>query len=221
MKRSAALLLALLCACAPATVQRGAEFHPSILHPSIINKPLLVPRASSLKPLVVLPNIDPYALQSQLIVVPGAQCVLRNGQPTNNSSEASWTNNTGFPVGITNGWVWVGADSAGVPISLPAGWGDLASIISTWYIGGVVDLSYLGQNATTGVPMAWDNWDRYGPPGSANSDIDRFNYSPNHIRVEQGQVVKLSVACAGPYEGDTEPVTVAGMMVVLYLELAQ
>ena len=217
MKRLAlALLLALLSACAPAMVQRGklAEFHPSI-----INKPLLVPRASSVAPRIAISDLS--ALQSQLIVVPGAQCVLRNGQPTNNSSAASWTNNTGHPIGITNGWVWVGADSAGVPISLPTGWGDLASVISTWYIGGVVDLSYLGQNATTGVPMAWDNWDRYGPPGSANSDIDRFNYSPNHIRVEQGQVVNLSVACAGPYEGDTEPVTVAGMMVVLYLELAQ
>jgi len=97
------------------------------------------------------------------------------------SHTAQTTNDTGAPIYVIGGWVWMGASKDG--------FGDIPVQV---------------RNLTTGDDYLITNVDRYAnPPGIADNIMEFPGMNGNYYLVNPGDVLELLVNGTGPYGPST------------------
>ena len=184
------LLVFLLVLSACSGAPQGRPYRPTLIRPVI--------------PKVKVTATDPNALNSLPLEIPEFSCIpAANGAAVNNNQYVDWVN-SGAPIEVAADWIWIGAASPG-------------GTNSAW-LGGILDVPFLLQDITTGALFAWSNQDRYAPAPGISDDLFFTNWAPNHILVNQGDTVRFTIGCAGPYSVDNLPVSVQGLAVLQYLQ---
>lgn len=136
--------------------------------------------------------IGPNSPQIHSVVIQGPNV---DATAIGNTVTASWKNALGCPIYVTSGYVFVGES-----------------------MGGRSDTAVWMLNATSGDVYLVTNWDHYADPVAIESNIIRFNVSPNWFLVNPGDEIVIQVTITGPYPPETAIPSAGSLGVLYYLQ---